>query len=529
MQRHSPLHGNRRRIAAVGLAALASVSLTACTAGPDFVRPDPPVSEAYYPGSVVVETARTDILHGHAQRLQPAESLDGAWWNAFQSPRLAELIDLAMADSPTIEEASSRVREADALYDAKHRGATLPRLVGQVTGERTNGLPGTIAGTTDNVANQESASLLGSFRLDLAGRTRRELEALAARADTRHYEALAARRDVAHGIVVTAIQQARLVDQLRAENARRGAHDELLHLTLERLRLGHATQADVHAVQRDLRLSEQTVATLETDIEVLGQRLAVLAGQEPSSYQAEPFTLQDFHLPETLPLVMPSALVRTRPDILAAEGLLEAATADYGVAVASLYPDITLSASTGAYQLGEGGLFSGTTQGWNLLSQLTAPLLDGELRGMKRVRLAAVDAAAAHYRGTVLSAFGEVAESLKQSDITAINLTLANDAYKDSVIVVESLRTKQAHGALSRADLLPEYIAFVEIETRLINAMSDRLLATADIMRAMTDGEFLPDEIEVFNGSEDAEQTPVGPAIEGNNVGDDESPEGAAP
>lgn len=491
MRRHSPSPWRWRRARPAGLGALACLMLVACTAGPEFVRPDPPDSNAYHPGSLVIETARTDSLHGHTQRFQPAESLDGAWWLAFQSPRLAQVIDLALADSPTLEEAFARVREADALYDAKHRGATLPRLTGRVSAERTNGMPGTATGASADVVNQESASLIGSFRLDLAGRTRRELESLAARADTRHYEALAARRDVAHGIVVTAIQQARLVDQLRVENVRRGAFDELLFLTLERLRLGHATQAEVHAVQRDLRLAEQSVATLETDIEVLGQRLAVLAGQEPSNYLVEPFTLQEFQLPETLPLVVPSALVRSRPDILAAETLLEAATADYGVAVASLYPDITLSASTGAYQLGEGGLFSGTTQAWNLLAQLTAPLLDGELRGMKHVRLAAVDAAAAHYRGTVLSALGDVAETLKQADITAINLTLANDAYKDSVFVVESLRTKQAHGALSRADLLPEYIAFVDIEARVINAMSDRLLATADIMRAMTDGEFL--------------------------------------
>ena len=510
MRRHRPWHGRGKGAASWGLTALASLSLAACNAGPDFVRPDAPASDAYYPGPLVIETARTDILHGQAQRLQPAESLDGAWWNAFQSPRLAQLIDMALDDSPGIEEAFARVREADALYDAKYRGAIWPRLTGQATGERSNGLPGTVAGGAGDIVNQESASLLGSFRLDPAGRTRRELEALAARADTRHYEALAARRDVAYGIVVTAIEQARLVDQLRAENARRAAYDELLYLTLERLRLGHATQADVHAVQRNLRLSEQKVATLETHIEVLGQRLGVLAGQEPASYQAEPFTLQDFQLPETLPLVVPSGLVRSRPDILAAEALLEAATADYGVAVAALYPDLTLSASTGAYQLGDGGLFSGTTQGWNLLAQLTAPLLDGELRGMKRVRLAAVDAAAAHYRSTVLSALGDVAQTLKQADISAINLTLANDAYKDAVIVVESLRTKQEHGALSRADLLPEYIAFVDIETQVVNAMSDRLIASAEVLRAMTDGEFLPDGIEDPGNPADANRAQAG-------------------
>ncbi len=513
----------------MGLAMLASFGLIACAVGPDFVRPEPPISDAYSPGSPVVETARTDILHGHAQRLQSAEALDGAWWNAFQSPRLTQLIVLALADSPTLEETFARVREADALYLARHRGATFPRLTGQVSGERINGVPGMAAGAAGEIVNQEGASLLGSIQLDLGGRTRRELEALAARADSQHYKALAVRRDVVHAIVVTAIQQARLMAQLHAENGRRGAHDESLFLSLERLRLGHATQADVHAVQRDLRLSEQSVATLETDIEVLGQRLAVLAGQEPSSYQVDPFTLQDFQLPEMLPLVVPSELVRTRPDILAAETLLEAATADYGVAVASLYPDITLSANIGAYQLGEGGLFSGTTQAWSLLAQLTAPLFDGEVRGMRRVRLAALDAAVAHYRGTVLSALGDVAQTLKQVDSSAINLALANGAHKDAVIVMESLRIRQEHGALSRADLLPEYIAFVDIETRVVNAMSDRLLASAEVLRAMTDGEILMDEIGILEEAGVSGHRHVDPDRQGNPQQGQSFPKGAMP
>ena len=71
MRRQSPFHGRWRRARPVGLAALACLTLVAWTAGPDFVRPDPPASDAYYPGSLVVETARTDILHGHSQRLQP--------------------------------------------------------------------------------------------------------------------------------------------------------------------------------------------------------------------------------------------------------------------------------------------------------------------------------------------------------------------------------------------------------------------------------------------------------------------------
>ena len=68
------------------------------------------------------------------------------------------------------------------------------------------------------------------------------------------------------GVTLHVLQQARLVDQLRAENARRGAHDELLHLTLERLRLGHATQADVAHGWKRILGTVRTYADLEPSL-----------------------------------------------------------------------------------------------------------------------------------------------------------------------------------------------------------------------------------------------------------------------
>ena len=85
--------------------------------------------------------------------------------------------------------------------------------------------------------------------------------------------------------------------------------------------------------------------------------MAVLVGKAPGESLLPPFTLEDFTLPPDLPLLVPSELVRTRPDILGAEALLHISNAEYGVAISKLYPQINLSADLGSQALTTGALF----------------------------------------------------------------------------------------------------------------------------------------------------------------------------
>lgn len=117
-----------------------------------------------------------------------------------------------------------------------------------------------------------------------------------------------------------------------------------------------------------------------------------------------------------------------RPDIQAAEALLHVATAEYGVAVASLYPQLDLSASLGSQTLTTGALFGGGSSVWNLMAQLTQPLLDPGLPARKRASLAALDAAAANYQGIVLDALRDVADVLRALDHDAQSQRLSDSA-----------------------------------------------------------------------------------------------------
>jgi outer membrane protein TolC len=127
---------------------------------------------------------------------------------------------------------------------------------------------------------------------------------------------------------------------------------------------------------------------------------------------------------------LPSELVRRRPDIQAAEALLHAANAEYGVAVAKLYPQLNISASLGSQALSTGALFGAGSAVWNLVGQLTQPLFNPGLPAEKRASLAAFDAAAANYQSVVLGALRHVADVLRALDNDA--QTLAALATADS-------------------------------------------------------------------------------------------------
>jgi NodT family efflux transporter outer membrane factor (OMF) lipoprotein len=114
-----------------------------------------------------------------------------------------------------------------------------------------------------------------------------------------------------------------------------------------------------------------------------------------------------------VPLSLPSELVRRRPDILAAEAELHAATAEIGVAVANQYPSINLSANLTQSAIQPQNLFNYSASGWSLLAGVTAPIFHGgTLKAERKVAEAEARASLARYQQTVLRAFVQVSDVL---------------------------------------------------------------------------------------------------------------------
>src|SRR5574337_1098897 len=211
-------------------------------------------------------------------------------------------------------------------------------------------------------------------------------------------------------------------------------------------------------------------------------------GRGPGAAAVPAFTLDEFRLPADLPVLLPSELVRRRPDIQASEALLHAATADYGVAVAKLYPQLDLSASLGTQALTTGALFGAGSAVWSVMAQLTQPLFNPGLPAQKRASLAALDAAAANYQAVVLDALRNVADALRALDHDAQALAAWAAADKAAQASVESIRSQYALGAASYVQLLIASRQAQQTRTSLVAAQAQRLADSAALYQAMGGG-----------------------------------------
>lgn len=471
-----------RAIAAFILAGL----LAGCAAGPDFQRPAPPEVEGYTAAPMPARTASAPTALGGAQHFNKGASVDAQWWHALGSPTLNQLIEEAFRSSPTLSAAKATLRQAQEIHSAQTGSTLYPRVDAGMGAQRQRLNPSAFgqAGSAKEFSLY-NANLGVHYQLDLSGGNRRSLESLAARAEHRRHELEGARLTLAANIATAAISQARLAGQVQSTEALLRAQDEQLHLTRERVRIGQAAPADVLPLQAQVEESRAGLPALRKQLQQNQHLLAVLTGRTPGSAQVPVFTLEDFTLPSELPVVLPSELVRRRPDIQAAESLMHAANAEYGVAVAKMYPQLNLSANLGSQALSAGALFGSGSAVWSLVAQLTQPLFDRGLPAQKRASLAAFDAAAANYQSVVLESLREVADILRAVENDAEALTSLAKADAAAQGSLESAQKRYALGAASYLELLLAQEKLQQTRIKLISAQAQRLVDSAALYQAM--------------------------------------------
>lgn len=471
------------------LSSLLAGLLAGCAAGPDFKRPAPPDASGYTTTPLPVQTAAAATGLGDAQRFDVGADVGAQWWHGLNSRRLDAWIEQAFLASPTLASAKATLRQAQETYSAQAGSTLYPRVDAGVSAQRQRLNPNMLGQAGEaREFSLYNASIGVHYRLDLAGGNRRALEALAARADHRRHELDGARLTLAANIATTAIARARLAGQIAATEAVIHAQDEQLQLTRERVRLGHASPDDVLALQTQVEQTRAGLPLLRKQLEASEHLLAVLAGQAPGAAKVPDFALDEFRLPSDLPVVLPSELVRRRPDIQAAEALLHVANAEYGVAVAKLYPQLDLSAGLGTQALTTGALFGGGSAVWSVLGQLTQPLFDPGLPAEKRASLAALDAAAANYQSVVLDALRNVADALRALDHDADALASFAAADAAAQASLESMRRQYALGAASYVQWLVAGQRAQQGRIDLIGAQAQRLADSAALYQAMGGG-----------------------------------------
>jgi len=474
--------GMRAAVYALSAGAVVVTLLTACATAPDFKRPDPPHAERYTAEPLRIESAvNGDDL---AQRMVAGEPLSRDWWRMFRSAALDDVVRRALEGNRTLAAAASTLSQAQELAAAQ-AGMLAPQagMTGGV-GRQKLGAQSSAASTTPFTYFSVGATV--SYALDFAGGLARSVEQQYALAEYQRRQLEAAQLVVTGSAIMQALTIASLRAQISTVEAILQRDRENLRLVREAFAAGSVSQLDIVTAQSQLAADGTLLPPLRQDLSRARHALAIVTGQPPANAALPDFDLSELTLPRQLPVSLPSELAHRRPDIMAAEAQLHAATAAVGIATANLYPQINLTASAGLQAGSPGRLFDRGSMVFGLASALTAPIFNGgTLRAEQRAALDAMNASAANYEQTVLAAFGQVADSLQALDHGAEQLAaqkLAQDAASDNV---ELARMSYQEGNTGVLQVLDAERLYQQARLGFVRAEAQRYMDTVQLFLAL--------------------------------------------
>jgi len=462
-----------------------------CAVGPDFRPPEAPSVKVYTPDPLAETTVSAAGADGAAQRFVMEKDIPGQWWTLFRSEALDALIRKALSRSPTIAAAEARLRESEENLRARGGTVYFPSVDGNVSAIRQKSTSASYGqpGAGSNTFTLFNASVNVSYTLDIFGGNRREMEALRARVDYERFRLEASHLALTSNIVTSAVMEASLRAQMQATREIVDMLRKQLELVSAKFEMGGASRPDVLEQRTLLAQTEATLTPLEKELAKTRHQLAVYAGAFPGEGGIAEFHLESLDLPTDLPVSVPSALVRQRPDIRASEELLHAACAQVGVATANLYPRITLSGSLGSNAVKIEDLFTSGSSIWSLGAGLLQPLFrGGELTAKRRAAIAAHDQALAQYRETVLNAFRDVADTLRALDLDAETLRAQADAAASARETLSSVESQYRIGSVNYISLLIAQRQYQIAYTNLVRARAARFADTAALFQALGGG-----------------------------------------
>jgi NodT family efflux transporter outer membrane factor (OMF) lipoprotein len=323
----------------------------------------------------------------------------------------------------------------------------------------------------------------------LFGLNRRTRESLKAQEQAARFQMIAAWTTLTSNVVVTAVEEAALREQVDATRKSVGIARKSLAILQLRFEKGDASKLDVAAQQSQLAQTEAGLPALVKQLAATQHALAVLVGAFPDQVPAEAFALADLHLPGTLPVSLPSKLVAQRPDVRQARANLHAASAAVGIAAAERLPNIELTANAGSTALAISKVFTSGTGFWGIAASLTAPIFEGgQLMHQERAAKAAYVEAAEQYRGTVLTAFQNVADTLVALDQDARGLQAAATAESAARTTLDLSELQLKHGYIGTFELLAAQQAYQQAQIALVQAEANRFADTAALYQALGGG-----------------------------------------
>jgi NodT family efflux transporter outer membrane factor (OMF) lipoprotein len=484
----------RRDLKRIPAVALLTVALAACAVGPDHVRPTLPV-----PGQFARAATETVADGGNAPatdgttsgELHATPDANAEFWQNFNDPLLTRLVEEALLANHDLRIALANYDRANALLrNAKFD--RYPTITANATASDGRSSADQAPGVSreDRDAESYDAGIDASWELDLFGRVRRGVESQRAEAMASAADLDALQVAIVGEVVRTYVelrgQQARL--QVARENADNQA--ETLRLVDARLDAGRGTEFDTARARAQHEATLARLPALEAVVAVSMHRLAVLTGQVPQALIAE---LEPSHalpaLPARLDPGTPGELLRRRPDVIAAEERLHAATARIGVATADLFPRFTLGGLIGSQAIDSSALFERDSE-----TRLVALGIDWSFLdiGRVRARIAAADADAAgelaRYQQTVLLALEDTENALVRYARAREEDRHLERAARDSTRAAELARVRFDAGATDLLEVLDAERTQLQAQDAFADGRTRSVTGAVALYRALAGG-----------------------------------------
>ncbi|MDE2136028.1 MAG: efflux transporter outer membrane subunit [Gammaproteobacteria bacterium] len=430
-----------------------------------------------------------------AQALAPA-AIDTAawpaegWWRAYGDPQLDQLVDEALAGSPSLTVAEARLRAAQA--QALATGALqLPGVALDAQAQRQrypeNGLyPPPFAG---NYYNDGRVAFDLSYDIDFWSRNRALLAAARSGVDAAEADRAAARLALAVSVVRSYVQLDLWYALLDVANGQLKQQASIMDLTQQRVDAGLENAARVKQSEGNLALARAGIAAAQASIDLARDQLAALAGAGPD----RGLSLVRPHLTApaklALPASLPADLLGRRPDVAAARAQVRGAAHGVKAAEADFYPNVNLAAFAGLQSIGLDKLFEGSATIVGVSPALSLPVFNRrQLRGQLEARQAQYDASVGQYNQTLIDAVHDVA------DVVANWRALERESAEQQTALAAAQRAYDLTTERYRAGL-DNYLTVLSTENQLLLAQAvgaelaaQRLTFSVSLVRALGGG-----------------------------------------
>ncbi|MCK0099643.1 efflux transporter outer membrane subunit [Qipengyuania sp. S6317L1] len=399
------------------------------------------------------------------------------WWDAFGDPQLSRLVEQARANNPDVQIAAARVEEARATELAS-RGFLLPAVgAGVEGGVRREVSP--FGQPQTSVAAQPA--FRASYELDLFGKNAARVDAAEAGVAASAAGAEAARLSVSAATASGYITLLALDKRLSVLEETLAARREAVKFARDRAEVGYTSQLPLRQAEAEYQATAQLVPQLKAQIARQENALSVLTGELPGTIERGG-TLADLRQPPA-PAILPSELLRRRPDVAAAEYRIAAADAQMRVARADFMPSIDLGAAAG---VALSDLLADPVSVWSLGGSILAPIFQGgKLQAQLDGATAQRDQAAWAYRSAVLNAFREVEDRMA----VLANLKEQETALEaQQVAVADALRharNRYRAGYTPYIEQVDAQRALLGVELSLVQTRADELTALVGLYQAV--------------------------------------------